>query len=383
MRAELPVVSFICTALVLIPLPWHWRARNTATLSIIFWLTAINFTRGVNAIVWGGNVINKAPVWCDISAKIVIGGNVALPASTLCICRYLAQVASPRHAIANSSDKRRRMIFELCMCALLPAVGMALHYVVQGHRFDIIEDFGCNPTTYVSVAALFIVYLPPLILALGTLIYAGIALRWFVHRRAQFQAVLQSNQSGLTTGRYLRLIALSITEMLFATAMTLFVLVVTIEDNGIRPWVSWDFVHADWMRVDQFAKILLPQYFLDRYLLTWYIIPITSVIFFAFFGFGQEAKAEYTKYFNWVKTRIFRIKPKVQPVLPVSARGGINTFSSTMSTPAVIKLQTETTVSRTSEKWDDAPQSSMHTTSRPPSPSANNDKETLDVESRP
>jgi pheromone a factor receptor len=146
----------------------------------------------------------------------------------------------------------------------------------------------------------------------------GIALRWFVHRRAQFQAVLQSNQSGLTTGRYLRLIALSITEMLFATAMTLFILVVTIEDNGIRPWVSWDFVHADWMRVDQFAKILVPQYFWDRYLLTWYIIPITSVIFFAFFGFGQEAKAEYIKYFNWVKTRILRIKPKAQPVLPVS-----------------------------------------------------------------
>jgi pheromone a factor receptor len=143
MRTELPVVSFICTVLVLIPLPWHWRARNTATLSIIFWLTSINFTRGVNAIVWGGNIINKAPVWCDIceqiirlglfvyltlvsAAKLVIGANVALPASTLCICRYLAQVASPRHAIANSSDKRRRMIFEICMCAVLPAIGMAL-----------------------------------------------------------------------------------------------------------------------------------------------------------------------------------------------------------------------------------------------------------------
>ncbi|ELU37509.1 STE3 domain-containing protein [Rhizoctonia solani AG-1 IA] len=123
MRTELPIVSFICTVLVLIPLPWHWRARNTATLSIIFWLTAINFTRGVNAIVWGGNIINKVPVW---SAKLVIGANVALPASTLCICRYLAQVASPRHTIANASDKRRRMIFEIGMCAVLPAVAMAL-----------------------------------------------------------------------------------------------------------------------------------------------------------------------------------------------------------------------------------------------------------------
>ncbi|CAE6407407.1 unnamed protein product [Rhizoctonia solani] len=385
MRTELPVVAFICTIMVLIPLPWHWRARNVATLSLIFWLGIINFTRGINAIIWGGKTINYAPVWCDITTKLVIGANWAFSSSTLCICRYLAQVSSPHHKIPNATDRRRRMIFEIFMCAGMPLIAMALHYIVQGHRFDILEDFGCNPTTYVSVAALFIVYLPPLFFSLITLIYAGIALRWFVHRRAQFQAVLQSHNSGLTTGRYLRLIALAVTEMLFAAAMTLFILIVTLEDNGLRPWVSWDFVHADWHRVDQFAKVLAPSYFWDRYLLTWYMVPMTSVIFFAFFGFGQEAKAEYVKYINFVKAKVFRIKPKPQPVLPVSARGGINTISSTMSTPAVIKLHTETTVSRTSEKWDEAPVSSMHTTSRPPSPSANNDKhqETLDIESRP
>lgn len=53
------------------------------------------------------------------------------------------------------------MIFELVMCVLLPIIDMALRtrisapslivltrfadYVVQGHRFDILEDFGCNP----------------------------------------------------------------------------------------------------------------------------------------------------------------------------------------------------------------------------------------------
>ncbi|KAG9097622.1 hypothetical protein FRC06_007359 [Ceratobasidium sp. 370] len=365
MRVELPIVSFICTVLVLIPLPWHWKARNVATLAIIGWLSLINITRGINAIIWADTVVVKYPVWCDIVTKFIIGGNVGLPASTLCICRYLAAVASPRHTIANSADKRRRMIFELLMTVGLPCIAMALHYVVQGHRFDILEDFGCNPTTYVSVAGLFIVYLPPIVLSLGTLIYAGIALRWFVHRRAQFQAVLQSNQSGLTTGRYLRLIALSVTEMLFATAMSLFVLVITVEDGGLRPWISWEDVHSNWFRVGQFARILVPQFFWDRLLLTWYIIPITSVIFFAFFGFGQEAKAEYNKAWRWVQKNVFRIKPKPQPVLPVSARGGISNISSTISTPAMVKLQSETTSA--AEKWDDVP-ASTYTTSRPPSP---------------
>ncbi|KAF8596936.1 STE-3-like pheromone receptor [Ceratobasidium sp. AG-I] len=352
MRIELPIVSFICTILVLVPLPWHWKARNVATLSIIVWLALVNIVRGINAIVWSGSTVVKYPVWCDITTKIIIGANLALPASTLCICRYLATVASPRHSMANAADKRRRMIFELLMTAGLPILGMALHYVVQGHRFDILEDFGCNPTTYVSVAALFIVYIPPLVLSLGTLVYAGIALRWFVHRRAQFQAVLQSAQSGLTTGRYLRLIALSVTEMLFATAMSLFVLVITVEDGGLRPWISWEDVHSNWLRVGQFARILVPDFFWDRLLLTWYIIPITSVIFFAFFGFGQEAKAEYAKVFR-----------------------GISVVSSTISSPAILKLQGETT--STTEKWDDAP-ASTYTNSRPASPANDNQKGTLD-----
>ncbi|CAE6452413.1 unnamed protein product [Rhizoctonia solani] len=318
MRTELPIVSFICTVLVLIPLPWHWRARNIGTLSVIFWLASINLIRGINAVIWGGKTINYAPVWCDICTKLIIGANWGFSSSTVCISRRLAQVSSPHYTIANVTDRRRRIIFEIVMCVVFPLIAMALHYVVQGHRFDILEDFGCNPTTYVSVAALFIVDLPPLIMGFITLVYSSIALRWFVRRRAQFQVVLQSNDSGLTTSRYLCLIALAITEMLFATAMTIFVLVIILEDNGLRPWVSWDFVHSDWLRVDQFAKDMAPQYVWDRFLLVWYMVPITSVIFFAFFGFGQEAKAEYAKYFNFVKTKIFRIKPRSQPVLPIS-----------------------------------------------------------------
>ncbi|KAG8744460.1 hypothetical protein FRC10_010130 [Ceratobasidium sp. 414] len=366
MRVELPIVSFICTVLVLIPLPWHWKARNVSTLAIIAWLSLINFTRGINAIVWANTVVVKYPVWCDIVTKLVIGGSIGLPASTLCICRYLAAVASPRHTIANAADRRRRMIFELLMTVGLPCVGMALHptdYIVQGHRFDILEDFGCTPTTYVSVAALFIVYLPPIVLSLGTLIYAGIALRWFVHRRAQFRDVLQSSQSGLSTGRYLRLIALSVTGMLFATAMSLFVLIITVEDGGLRPWIGWEEVHSNWHRVGQFARILIPRFFWDRFLLTWYMTPITSVIFFAFFGFGQEAKAEYANAWRWILKNVLRIKPKSQPVLPVSARGGISSIS-TISMPVIVKLHSETTSD--AEKWDDAP--ALAFISRPPSP---------------
>lgn len=49
-------------------------------------------------------------------------------------------------------------------------------YVVQGHRFDIIEGYGCRPTTYFSIAALFIVWIPPILMAIAALIFAGLSL---------------------------------------------------------------------------------------------------------------------------------------------------------------------------------------------------------------
>jgi pheromone a factor receptor len=139
---------------------------------------------------------------------------------------------------------------------------------------------------------------------------------WFVRRRAQFRAVLQSSQSGLTTAHYVRLIALSVTEMVYMTFMCGFILFVNVQEYGMRPWVSWDFVHAEWYDVPQFAKVLVPQYFWNNFIAVWYIIPLTSVIFFTFFGFGREANAEYRKWFQWIQTRVFRMKPKVDPMLP-------------------------------------------------------------------
>lgn len=67
MHREFPVVAFLAALSLLLPLPWHWRAGNVATLSIIAWLIVVNIIYGVDAIVWGNNVDIVIPVWCDIS----------------------------------------------------------------------------------------------------------------------------------------------------------------------------------------------------------------------------------------------------------------------------------------------------------------------------
>jgi pheromone a factor receptor len=60
------IFSFLAMFAVSLPLPWHWKARNIATLSIIFWLLLANLVIFVNGIVWAGNYVDRSPVWCDI-----------------------------------------------------------------------------------------------------------------------------------------------------------------------------------------------------------------------------------------------------------------------------------------------------------------------------
>lgn len=121
----------------------------------------------------------------------MIGINLALPAACLCICMHLEHVASARPGPLLIAEKRRRRIFELVMCFGLPIIFMGLReyllphvgglltqalidYVVQGHRFDIMQGYGCRPSTYFSIPALFVVWIPPLILASIGIVYSGV-----------------------------------------------------------------------------------------------------------------------------------------------------------------------------------------------------------------
>ncbi|KAJ8502460.1 hypothetical protein ONZ45_g11739 [Pleurotus djamor] len=222
LHLELPIASIICAILVLIPLPWHWRAGTVATISIIAWLFLANLINAVNSIIWRDNVIIQATIWCDITTKITVGCTFALPAALFCLCMHLERVSSIRQVSTTVKDKRRRQIVDSLLCFGVPAIFMALHYIVQGHRFDIVQFFGCRPTTYVSLPALFIMWIPPLLFSFGALIFAALAFRNFWRRRVMFALHLQNSNSALTPSRYFRLIAMSLFQMLFALFGTTF-----------------------------------------------------------------------------------------------------------------------------------------------------------------
>ncbi|KDR78095.1 hypothetical protein GALMADRAFT_32651, partial [Galerina marginata CBS 339.88] len=300
----LPIVSFISAALTLAPLPWHWRAGTVPTISIALWLCISNIINGVNSIIWAGNVRIIASVWCDIATKVIMGANVALATSIFCLCIHLERVSSVRQASTDHIQKRRRQYFDLLLCFGVPVIYMALHYVVQGHRFDIVEDFGCRATTYVSVASVFLIWVPPLFFSLGACILSGLAFRNFWQRRITFARHLQGN-SALTPSRYFRLMAMSLVQMFWGLAVIAFNMWFTMR-GGLRPWISWEDVHSNFSRIGVFPTLFIPpQALLFTYML-WWTLPISSFLFFAFFSFGQDAMKEYRACYIWIRRNVFR-----------------------------------------------------------------------------
>lgn len=60
------VFAFCTFFLVLIPLPLHVQAWNVGTCAYITWVAVACLLEFINSVVWRNNVLNLAPVWCDI-----------------------------------------------------------------------------------------------------------------------------------------------------------------------------------------------------------------------------------------------------------------------------------------------------------------------------
>jgi pheromone a factor receptor len=178
-------------------------------------------------------------------------------------------------------------------------------YIVQGHRFDIFEDVGCQAAVYISIEAILIIWFPQLLFFTISFIFGALALHNFVRRRQTFAFHLHESNSDMTTNQYLRLIAMALTEMSLGTSLTAFNLFSNVF-AGLRPWISWENVHSNFSRVGLFPTSILPPQLITNMMILWWTLPASSIIFFAFFGFGEEALKEYKKVWVWIKVKVFK-----------------------------------------------------------------------------
>ncbi|KAF9645210.1 pheromone receptor [Thelephora ganbajun] len=314
-----PIASFLGFVLVLIPLPWHLQAWNSGTCFYVFWTSLACLNQFINSVMWANDAINRAPVWCDISTRIMLGAAVGIPASSLCIMRRLHSIAKIQAVSPTRAEKRREIIIDSCICILCPMVYMVLAYIVQGHRFDIYEQIGCFPVIYNTLPAYFLVHMWPVIFGLCSAWFCVLTLVSFVRRQAQFSQFLSSNSS-LTASRYFRLMALACTEILCTTPLALFSIIINATAAPIAPWVSWEDTHYDFSRVGQVPAFIWRRnnlVVLGLTLTKWSSV-ICAFIFFIFFGFAVEARKHYSSAF----IKLLRVCRFKKPAPPINEKSG-------------------------------------------------------------
>jgi pheromone a factor receptor len=133
------------------------------------------------------------------------------------------------------------------------------------------------------------------------------ALRNFFIRRISFARHLQNSNSALTTSRYFRLMSMSLIQIFWTITIISLSMAFRFR-NGVRPWTGWADVHYNFSRVAQFPEAIIPKNDWAWTYALWWTIPVSSVVFFGFFSFGEDVMKEYGQCIAWVKTKIFRQK---------------------------------------------------------------------------
>ncbi|KAJ7611055.1 fungal pheromone STE3G-protein-coupled receptor, partial [Mycena polygramma] len=303
-----PIVAFLGFLLPLAPLPWHFQAWNSGTCWYIFWVSLSCLNQFVNSLVWAGNTLDVAPAWCEISIRIMMGASVGLPAASLCINRRLYHIASVRAVVVTHAEKRRAVLIDSLICGLFPLLYIALQYIVQGHRYDLLQDIGCFPALYNTLPTYFISSMWPLLIGLASAYYCVRSLRAFAAHRAAF-AQLLSAHAALTPSRYLRLSALALTDLLLTAPLAAFTIALNATATPISPWLSWADTHFDFSRVVQIPRLAwagAPNGHAAKGAsgiaieLTRWASPACALIFVGFFVFAQEARRNYGVLFGRV-----------------------------------------------------------------------------------
>ena len=92
----------------------------------IMWSGLGTLVWGINSIIWHNNVVNWAPVWCDIATKFIIGTSIGIPFSSMAINRRLYKISSVRAVMITRSERRRETAIDFGLCLGVPVLVMIL-----------------------------------------------------------------------------------------------------------------------------------------------------------------------------------------------------------------------------------------------------------------
>ncbi|KAJ4481808.1 GPCR fungal pheromone mating factor [Lentinula lateritia] len=257
----------------------------------MIWASLIGLIDFINSILWA-------------ATHVILAGTFAIPLSSLCIVRRLYLIASAKSALTRI-EKRRAVIFDTTLCLIVPLVLTALQYIVQGHRYCIFEEIGCMPYVYRTLATQFLVTFPPILTGLVSAYYdkCPSSLNLLELKNLQTPAC----ENSFTMNRFIPVVIFAMLETC-TTPIAVFALVMNVS-AGLLPWISWDYVHADFSYIPATPSVIWRSNGIDEASLELqrWINSSCGILIFLFFGTTKEARQHYSKAFYNLKSQ-FRPK---------------------------------------------------------------------------
>ena len=113
-----------------------------------------------------------------------------------------------------------------------------------------------------------------------------------------------TSSQGLNRGRYHRLMALASTEILGTIPLGTYIIV--LNSRGVTPYGSWGYVHSDYSEVNEFPSAIWKENStlgIGLELFRWSLVAC-AFVFFAFFGFADDARQHYRLVYIWLARRL-------------------------------------------------------------------------------
>ncbi|KAI0316931.1 pheromone A receptor-domain-containing protein [Amylostereum chailletii] len=299
----IPIVNFVSAALVLLTiLPRCMQhSWNAGLLMLASWVFIISILRAVNAIVWSNSFEDLAPVFCDISTHLDVGGTVGVSASSLAITRRLYCIA--RLNTVRSPTERERwksLIFDLSIGVGLPIIIMGLYYTVQPARYFIFEEYGCNPAVISSWLSILLLTSWTIIFPLiSILFYCPKIILRFWNGSAHFNETFRSHPS-FTHNQYIRVLAVGFVDIAITLPVGIFLIIVDLKQAPLMAFYpGWSITHIF------FGVISLPAEgwkanggSLAALTFSQWNTVLLSLTIFALFGTTEEAISMYQGAFH-------------------------------------------------------------------------------------
>lgn len=297
MSFESGIIGLCVLAIIVLqpPLFWHTHTRNVPAVILILWLLVMNIISIVNAAIWSGSDFMNAwdgKVWCDIAIKLDMGASIGIPCAITDIVYNLHTILRATSVIENWNSSRR-MIKDLLICLLSPAIVMAISYVLQVFRYSILRYNGCQNALSSTWLSLVLYQLWILLWAIFAAFYSLLVLFVFYKKRKDVKDILYCTNSGLNLTRFARLLILCFVIILIMLPLSIYGLV----QNAQQMQGHYNFkdTHSSalWNVIIK-ADLGKPLY-------TVWIYVLASYLVFLVFGLGSDALSMYVKFLRIIK----------------------------------------------------------------------------------